>query len=146
MRLKTMLLVLLAAVVAGCATGPEYKDIGSEIAPIEEGKGRVYVYRPQLSFLYVGSVTLNGEPVRVPAAGGFVYVDKTPGNYKVDVHAVTDESTIFQLDAGKEVYIRITVDAGGYFLYTITPQITDRATAVQEMQELNYIGKAKNQH
>jgi len=141
-----MLPVLLAAVVAGCATGPEYKDIGSELAPIEAGKGRVYIYRPQLSFLYVGGVTLNGEPVRVPGAGGFVYVDKTPGKYKVEGDAVTDESTTFQLDAGKEVYIRITVDAGGYFLYTITPQITDRPTAVQEMQELNYIGQEKNQH
>lgn len=144
MRLKGILLVLFAVVtVSGCATGPEYKDIGSEIAPIEVGKGRVYVYRPQLSFLYVGGVMLNGEPVRVPSAGGFVYVDKMPGKYKVEVDAVTDESTIFQLEAGKEVYVRITIDVGGYFLYTITPQITDRETAIHEMQELNYVERPK---
>jgi len=140
MRLKRRLLALLAIItISGCATGPEYKDIGSEIAPIEPGKGRVYLYRPQMSFLYVGGVTLNGEPVRVPAAGGFVFVDKTPGKYKVEIDAVTNESTTFQLEAGKEVYVRITIDVGGYFLYTITPQITDRETAIQEMQELNYV-------
>jgi hypothetical protein len=139
MRLKTMLLALLVVIVAGCATGPDYKDIGAEIEPVEAGKGRIYVYRPQLSFLYVGAVTLNSEPVRVPSAGGFVYVDKAPGDYKVEVDAVTDESTTFELEAGKEVYVRITVDPGGYFLYTITPQITDRETAIKEMQELNYM-------
>ncbi len=136
------LYALLIVFLVGCATGPEYKDIGSEIAPIEAGKGRIFIYRPQLSFLYVGAVTLNGEEVRVPAAGGFVLIDKEPGEYDVLVDAVTDESTTFTLEEGKEVFIRITVDAGGYFLYTITPQITDRETAVQEMQELNYIEHA----
>ena len=144
MRLRTTLFAVLAVIaVSGCASGPEYKDIGAEIAPIEAGMGRVYLYRPQISFLYVGGVTLNGEPVRVPSAGGFVYVDKTPGEYKVEIDAVTDESTTFNLDAGKEAYVRITIDPGGYFLYTITPQITDRETAIHEMQELNYVEPAK---
>ena len=144
MRLRMVLVALVAIMtVSGCASGPEYKDIGADIAPIEPGKGRVYLYRPQLSFLYVGGVTLNGEPVRVPSAGGFVYVDKMPGTYKVEVDAVTDESTTFELEAGKEVYVRITIDAGGYFLYMITPQITDRETAIHEMQELNYVEPSK---
>ena len=144
MRLRIVLLALLViTTVSGCASGPEYKDIGADIAPIEPGKGRVYLYRPQMSFLYVGGVTLNGEEVRVPSAGGFVYVDKTPGKYKVEVDAVTNESTTFDLEAGKEVYVRITIDAGGYFLYMITPQITDRETAIQEMQELNYMERPK---
>jgi len=143
-RSGRILVAMLVALVVGCATGPEYKDIGAEIAPIEAGKGRVFIYRPQLSFLYVGAVTLNGEDVRVPSAGGFVYVDKEPGEYEVMVDAVTDESATFQLEEGKEVYIRITVDVGGYFLYTISPQLTDRETAVQEMQELNYLGRSNN--
>ena len=144
-RLTGILFVLLIVLVAGCASGPEYKDIGSGITPIEPGSGRIYVYRPQLSFLYVGAVTLNGEEIRVPAAGGFVFVDKEPGEYEVLVDAITDESTTFELEAEKEVFIRITVDAGGYFLYTISPQITDRATAVQEMQELNYVDHVTSQ-
>ena len=140
MRLDRTLLALLVAFVCGCATGPEYKEIQSDIAAVEAGKGRVYVYRPQMSFLYVGSITLNGEEVRVPSAGGFVYVDKEPGEYEVVVDAATNESANFSLDAGEEIFIRITVDAGGLFLYTITPQFTDRDTAIQEMQELNYPG------
>ena len=145
MRLTRILLTLLVVLVVGCASGPEYKDIGSGISPIEPGKGRIYVYRPQLSFLYVGAVTLNGEEVRVPAAGGFIFVDREPGEYVVLVDAVTDESATFELEAEKEVYIRITVDAGGYFLYTISPQITDRATAVEEMQKLNYVEHVNSQ-
>lgn len=146
MRLKRTLLALLGVItISGCASGPEYKDIGTEIAPVQAGMGRVFIYRPQLSFLYVGGVMLNGEPVRVPAAGGFVYVDETPGKYKITIDAVTDESTNFDLEAGKEVYVRITIDVGGYFLYTITPQITDRETAIQEMQELNYVERTKAQ-
>ena len=140
MRLHKTLLILLAALVAGCALGPEYKDIESDIAPIEAGKGRIYIYRPQLSFLYVGSVSLNGEEMRVPSAGGFVFVDRAPGEYEVVVDSVTTENARFQLQADQERFIRITVDAGGYFLYTISPQLTDRGRAREEMQELNYVG------
>lgn len=144
MHLERTFLALFVLLAWGCATGPEYKDIGSEIAPIEPGKGRVFFYRPQMSFLYVGTVTLNGEEIRVPSAGGFEFVDKKPGEYEAVVDAVTNESTAFQLEDGKEVYIRITVDVGGWTLYTISPQITDRETAVQELQELNYIGHPDN--
>ena len=140
MHFERTLLAFIAVLVCGCATGPEYKDIASEIAAIEPGKGRVHIYRPQMSFLYVGAVTLNGEEVRVPSAGGFIYVDKEPGLYEVVVDAATDESTTFELEAGQELFIRITVDAGGWFLYTISPRLTDRDTAIREMQELNYRG------
>jgi hypothetical protein len=140
MRLDRTLLALFVVLAFGCATGPEYKEIQSEIAAIEPGKGRVYLYRPQMSFLYVGSVTLNGEEVRVPSAGGFVYVDREPGEYEVVIDAATNESATFEFEAGEEVFIRITVDAGGLFLYTISPQFTDRETAIREMQELNYPG------
>ncbi len=134
------LLFLFAAIMVGCATGPEYKDIEGNISPVEAGKGRVYIYRPQRSFLYIGAVTLNGEPVRVPSAGGVVFVDRDPGEYEVIVDAVTDEAASFELEDGEEVFIRITVDAGGWALYTILPRITDRDAAIQEMQELNYSG------
>lgn len=140
MRLDRTMLALFAVLVGSCATGPEYKNIATDIAAIEPGKGRVYVYRPQMSFLYVGAVTLNGEDVRVPPAGGFTYVDKEPGAYKVIVDAATDESAIFELASGEEIFIRITVNAGGWFLYTISPEITDRDTAIREMQESNYSG------
>ncbi len=140
MRLDRTLLAFLATLICGCATGPEFKDIASEIPAIEAGRGRVYVYRPQMSFLYVGSVTLNGEEVRVPAAGGFVFVDKEPGAYEVIVDAITNEAATFELESGEAIFIRITVIAGGWFLYTISPQLTDRDTAIQEMQELNHPG------
>lgn len=140
MRLDRTLLALFVVLAWGCATGPEYKEIQSDIAAIEAGKGRIYFYRPQMSFLYVGSVTLNGEEVRVPAAGGFVYVDKPPGEYEVVIDAASTEAATFEFEAGEEIFIRITVDAGGLFLYTISPQFTDRDTAIREMQELNYPG------
>lgn len=142
MRLDKILLALSTALAFGCATGPEYKEIESDIAAIEPGKGRVYLYRPQMSFLYVGAITLNGEEVRVPSAGGFVYVDKEPGEYEVVVDAATNEAATFDMEAGEEIFIRITVDAGGLFLYTISPQFTDRDTAIREMQELNYFGSS----
>ncbi len=138
------LLILFLAVFCGCATGPEYKEIRSEIEPIAPGKGRVYLYRPQLSFLYVGAVRLNGEEIRVPSAGGFVFVDKDPGEYEVVVDAVTDEAATFELNAGEEIFIRITVDLGGYYLYSILPQVTDRDTAITEMQQLNYPGPSNH--
>ncbi|UCH48910.1 MAG: hypothetical protein JSU95_03650 [Betaproteobacteria bacterium] len=145
MRLHRTLPALFVALMWGCATGPEYKEIQSDIPAIEAGKGRVYLYRPQMSFLYVGSVTLNGEEVRVPSAGGFVYVDKEPDEYEVVIDAATNESARFEMEAGEEIFIRITVDAGGLFLYTISPQFTDRDTAIKEMQELNYPGSSVDQ-
>ena len=145
MRLAKKLLILFVALACGCATGPEFAEIQSEIPSIETGQGRVFIYRPQLSFLYVGSVSLNGEEVRVPPAGGFVFVDRTPGEYEVVVDSVTVESATFQLEADEEKFIRITVDAGGYFLYTISPQLTERETALEQLQELNYIGPSKNE-
>ena len=142
MRLYTTLLALFVVLAWGCATGPEYKDIAPDIAALELGKGRIYIYRPQMSFLYVGAITLNGEEVRVPSAGGFVYVDKEPGEYEVVVDAATNEAANFEMVAGEEIFIRITVDAGGLFLYTISPQFSDRDTAIREMQELNYPGSS----
>jgi hypothetical protein len=144
MHSDRILLALFVVFICGCATGPEYKEIEPDIEAIEAGKGRVYVYRPQMSFLYVGAITLNGEEVRVPAAGGFVYVDKEPGEYEVIVDAATDESAMFELRSGEEVFIRVTVDAGGLFLYTISPQFTDRDTAIEEMRELHYRGPSVN--
>ena len=137
--LSKTLLILCAAVVCGCASGPEYGQVQTTVPAVEPGKGRIYVYRPQRSFLYVGSVSINGEEIRVPEAGGVLFVDRAPGAYEVVVDSITVEKAAFQLNAAEERYVRITVTTEGHFLYTIYPQLKDKASAVEEMQDLKYI-------
>ena len=139
MALRIALLALFIASVSGCASGPEFSEVRSAIPDIEAGKGRIYIYRPQRSFLYVGSVSVNGEEIRVPAAGGLLYVDRAPGDYEIVVDSITVEKARLTLDAGAEKFVRITVTTEGHFLYTIYPKIEDKATATEEMQGLNYI-------
>ena len=139
MALRTALLALFAVSVFGCASGPEFWEVQSIIPEIEAGKGRIYIYRPQRSFLYVGSVSINGEEIRVPDAGGLLFVDRVPGEYEIVVDSITAEKTKLRLDVGEEKYVRITVTTEGHFLYTIYPKIEDEVSAIEEMQDLNYI-------
>lgn len=133
------LLALLIVFVSGCATGPEFAEVQSTIPQIETGQGRIYIYRPQRSFLYVGSVRINGEEIRVPEAGGLLFVDRPPGDYEIVVDSITTETAKLWLGAGEERYVRITVTTEGQFLYTIYPKVEDSAIATQEMQDLNFI-------
>ena len=139
MALRIALLALFIVSAFGCASGPEFAEVRSAIPDVEAGKGRIYIYRPQRSFLYVGSVSINGEEIRVPEAGGLLFVDRVPGEYEIVVDSITAEKARIRLDAGDEKYVRITVTTEGHFLYTIYPKIEDKATATEEMQDLNYI-------
>ncbi len=136
---RIALLTLFVVTMFGCASGPEFSEVQSTIPEIEAGKGRIYIYRPQRSFLYVGSVRINGEEIRVPNAGGLLFVDREPGDYEIVVDSITTETTKLWLGAGEERYIRITVTTEGHFLYTIYPKVEDEAVASQEMQDLNFI-------
>ncbi|KPK28689.1 MAG: hypothetical protein AMJ66_10585 [Betaproteobacteria bacterium SG8_40] len=139
MALRIACLALFLASVFGCASGPEFAEVRSAIPEIEAGKGRIYLYRPQRSFLYVGSVRINGEEIRVPEAGGLLFVDREPGDYEIVVDSITTEKAKIWLGPGEERYVRITVTTEGHFLYTIYPKVEDKSTATQEMLDLNFI-------
>lgn len=126
--------------LCGCATGPEYAEVRSSIPSVEPGKGRVYFYRQKRAVLYVGTVMLNDEAVRVPRAGELFFVDGEPGEYEVVIDSTTVETVSFRLDAGEEAYVRITPRVAGIYLYAIFPELIDQDIALPEMQGLNYAG------
>ena len=134
-------LIFSVTFLVGCATGPKYMEVQSNIPPVEPEKGRIYFYRSANMF---GSgiqptVNLNGEKVSDSKPGGFFFVDRAPGDYEVVLSTEVDKKLTFPLDTGEEKYVRMTVGLG-VIVYRVYPELIPRSDALKEIQELSYIG------
>jgi hypothetical protein len=143
MKYSKLMLVFITLLVAGCATGPKYTEVSSSIPAMQPDKGRIYFYRTANMF---GSgiqpkVKLNGEIVGKSKPGGFFFVDREPGNYKVVLSTETDKKLSFQLEPGNEKYVRMTVGLG-LVVYRVYPELEDKNVAMEEIRDLSYIGDA----
>ncbi len=83
----TPALVLLVAVLSGCATGPKYGEVAPAIPTLKPEKARLTFLRAQ-RLLYMGldaSVEINGLRVASLSNGAFTYSDQTPGRINISV-------------------------------------------------------------
>ena len=77
-------LLMLAAVLAGCAYGPKPADLEVAMPPLKPGDGRIYFLR---SSAFFGSpvqpeILLNNQVVGRSRARGFFFVDRPAGPYQ----------------------------------------------------------------
>ena len=86
-------LVLCAALVAGCASGPKFSDVKGSIPDVAPELGRIYFYRPSAVGAAVQpNIRLNDDVVGEMVPLGFFFVDRYPGNYVVSVSTESDAS------------------------------------------------------
>ncbi|QNB14131.1 DUF2846 domain-containing protein [Paraburkholderia bannensis] len=131
----------VAMLAAGCASGPQYKDVASSIPTLAADHGRIYFFRSD-SFggaMIQPEIKLNDKVVGHSVPGGFFYVDETPGDYTVSTTTETKKEVTFALHAGDTKYVRTSISMG-ILVGHITPTLDDPDTAPHEIEQLKYIG------
>jgi len=140
---RTVLTVLLlAAALVGCASGPKYSTLKSSIPELSPEQGRIYVYRPSvLGAAFRPNVLLNGTVVGEMVSRGFFFVDRAPGSYLVSAKTETEATLQLALQANQTQYVKASVTFG-----IIAPrpafELVDGTSALIELQDLAYTGSA----
>jgi Protein of unknown function (DUF2846) len=135
------IVVLLAALLSGCASGPKYSMVASTLPSVPAQQGRIYFYRP--SALGAGiqpDIKLNGQKVGTAKPHGVYFVDRDPGNYEVTAATETEKRLTFVLEPGQQRYVRLKVQVG-VLVYRIVPELVDKPEADGELAELSYIAE-----
>ena len=140
-HVKILILCVSAVIVlSGCAVeGSKYSELRTSIAPVQTDMGRIYFYRlaEAVGSPFQPKVLLNGEEVGNSAPGGFFYVDRHPGNYKVYLSNEKEKIVEFTLDRGQTRYVRLSVALAG-ITYRVYPELVVQDFAESEMRSLNY--------
>jgi hypothetical protein len=88
--MKYTAIVVALALLAGCVSGPSYKEAKNTLPKLEEGKARLIVYRTKESKLYIAKsapITINGAELGKVGYGGFSFKDVSPGSYTLKTTA-----------------------------------------------------------
>jgi len=135
-----ILLLLLAAVAFGCASGPKYAEIKGSIPALQPDLGRIYFYRPSaIGAAVQPNIRLNGDVVGEMKPHGFFFVDRSPGNYVVSAQTESEATLQLALQANRTQYVQGSITIG---FFVGRPQLTlvDATNALIELQDLAYIG------
>jgi Protein of unknown function (DUF2846) len=127
----------------GCASGKSYEEVAASMAPIKRTEGRIYFVRPEK---YVGlaiqpNIRLNGDVVGQSTPGGFFYVDRPPGDYKVSTVTEIENSVDFHLNAGETKYIE-THPSIGLLVGHIVQNIVYPEQGVSDVKQAKYTGSS----
>ncbi|RKP48116.1 DUF2846 domain-containing protein [Trinickia fusca] len=139
---RTLLLSAgVALLAAGCASGPQYKDVAASIPTLAADHGRIYFFRESAfgGGMIQPEIKLNDQVVGRSIPGGFFYVDETPGDYTVSTSTEVKREVKFSLHAGDTKYVRTSVSMG-LLVGHITPTLDDPETAPKEVEKLKYTG------
>ncbi|MBB6582011.1 DUF2846 domain-containing protein [Ralstonia solanacearum] len=136
---KLLLCAATLVTVAGCASGPSYREMAGSIPTLSPQNGRVYFFR---SSSMVGAamqpdIKLNGQTVGESTPGGFFYVDRPAGRYTVSTATETEKTLSLSLDAGETKYVRTSVSVG-LLAGRVVPTLEDAAVAQKAIEGLSY--------
>lgn len=141
MRIRLFLL-LLAALVSGCASGPKYSEIKNSIPELNPEMGRIYFYRPSVVGAAVQpNILLNGTVVGEMVPNGFFYVDRTPGSYMATARTESEATLQLTLQPNQTQYVKGSISIG-FFVGRPNLMLVDQMNALTELQDLAYIGTA----
>jgi hypothetical protein len=139
---KIVYLVILVGALAlsGCATGPKFTDIKATLPPVAAGKGRIFLYRPSTMGAAVQpNVKLNGEVVGTAKPKGAFYVDREPGNYKIETSTEVTRELSLTLESGQTRYVKLNLSMG-FVVGHVYPQLVDPAVGEGELAGCKFIG------
>lgn len=141
MRFIQMLVLSLAVVLTGCASGVKHKDMQSSIPALQSDKGRVYFYRSASMFgaAIQPNILLDGKVVGESKPGGFFFVDSNAGNHEVSTSTEVEKKLTFTLDKGEVKYVKTSVSFG-VLAGRIIPELVSAAEAEKELSDLSFTG------
>jgi hypothetical protein len=141
---RTLLLACTTTLlVAGCASGPQYREMAASIPTLASDQGRVYFFRESSIFgaTLQPDIKLNGQVVGRSTPGGFFYVDEPAGDYTAATRTEVERTVSFSLHAGETRYVRTTVGMG-ILIGHVTPTLEDGESATKTIADLKYTGPA----
>lgn len=135
----TVASLLLMGLATGCASGPRFAEASANFPPLAPDQGRIYFYRYRT---FAGSaihpeIRLNDEVVGESKPGGFFYVDRPAGNYVVSCKTEAEHTVTFSLTAQEVKYVKTKIQVG-FFVGHIVPELEDKDTAMQTLQDCSY--------
>jgi hypothetical protein len=133
----------VALLVAGCASGPQYKEVAASIPTLSADQGRIYFIRSSSmeGAMLQPEIKLNSEVVGHSQVGGFFFVDKPAGQYTVSIKTEVEKTVSFALTAGQTRYVRSSVSMG-FLVGHVAPMLEDSEEASEEVKDLKYTGVA----
>lgn len=127
--------------MAGCASGPAYKDVKGSFQPLAAGSGRIFFYRIASAGAAVQpEVKLNGEKVGSAVPKGFFFADRPAGDYEVTTITELKKSLTFHLDPGQTRYVRLNISLG-LFVGHVYPELIEESVGKTEIEKTKSIGK-----
>ncbi|TCS36794.1 uncharacterized protein DUF2846 [Paucimonas lemoignei] len=141
MRFIQMLVLSLAVVLTGCASGVKHKDMQASIPALKADQGRIYFYRSasMLGAALQPDINLDGKVVGESKPGGFFFVDTNVGNHEVATSTEVEKKLTFTLDKGEVKYVK-TSPSFGVMVGRIVPELVNAAEAQNEISDLSYTG------
>ena len=135
-----LLIIGGAGLLTGCATGPTFNQVEASIPALAPNNGRIYFYRTAVVGAAVQpAVKLNGEVVGTAKPGGFFYVDRLPGDYKVETSTEVKRELSLTLDKGQSRYVRLDISMG-FFVGHVYPILVEDAIGKSEIANCSYTG------
>jgi hypothetical protein len=131
--------LLLAALAAGCASGPAFEPVAS----VPADKALLYIYRPAShGALYKPTVSVNDKSiVELQAKGYFPYL-ATPGSLKLSISNIGSNSMNLDAAPGRTYYVRagtVFMAMGVPFIEAVAPEIG--AKEIQDCKLLSATGQ-----
>ncbi|SDP74174.1 Protein of unknown function [Ralstonia sp. 25mfcol4.1] len=132
-----------AALLSGCASGPNFQEMASSIPTLGSDAGRVYFLRDStpLGMAIQPEIRVNDEAVGRSRPGGFFYIDRKPGMYVAAGTTEVESQYTFDLKAGETRYIRTSITFGilaGRLAFQEEPAANGHAL----LDKLSYTGDA----
>lgn len=137
-RSLSPLLLLVAALSAGCASGPAFEPVAS----VPPDKALLYFYRPAShGALYKPMVSVNDKDVVALQAKGYYPYLATPGKLLLSIQNIGRISTNVEVAPGRTYYVR----GGTVFMGVGVPfiEMVPAETGAQEIRDcklLNAVG------
>jgi hypothetical protein len=132
--------LIVAASLAGCASGPRFSETQVNQRPVAEGQGRVYFYRSQtLGAAVQPNIYLNGQKIGVCEPDGVFFKDLPQGKYEATVGTEVTHKLTFVVNTGEEKFVKCYLTMG-FFVGQPHLELVDSQTARSEIQSLSFTG------
>ncbi len=135
MRKLALLASMVCVVLAGCASGPDFKTYNSTLNAPKDGESRIWFYRPGRVFASAlrPMVYINGTPIANAEPGSFFYADRPPGTYELRCTTEWPNRNQLTVVENRVAYVRLS-SVPGVVVGHILPRVVTEDKALREIQ------------
>ena len=131
---------LFSFLLAGCASGPQFKEVVNTFPAVPAESGRIYIYRPSAFGAAIQpKIRVNDEVVGTAQARGFTYVDRPAGEYEIATSTEAKRKLKLTLEPGDEKYVRLEVKMG-LLVAQIKPVQVESDVGQSQLEKTKFMG------